>query len=148
LIINLFPCRALENVHPQGGLAVHLYEIFTDATQIVVIMWVLTPDADIKPLTHHAFRQAIASGHYPVHRKEVAMRKMLGAIIALTVVVASTAMLMASCSRAGESNAGRHPLPEESVMKLASQKTPSPGTIPPIDAAAPPTFDTATFGLG
>jgi hypothetical protein len=39
-------------------------------------------------------------------------------------------------------------LPEESVMKLASQNIPSPGTIPPIDAAAPQTFDTATFGLG
>jgi hypothetical protein len=39
-------------------------------------------------------------------------------------------------------------LPKESVMKLASQNIPSPGTIPPIDAAAPQTFDTATFGLG
>jgi len=25
---------------------------------------------------------------------------------------------------------------------------PAPGTIPPIDAVAPQTFDTATFGLG
>jgi hypothetical protein len=76
------------------------------------------------------------------------MPKMLGTIIVLTVAVASAAIVMASCSRSGESNADRHPLPEESVMKLASQKIPSPGTIPPIDAAAPQTFDTATFGLG
>ena len=76
------------------------------------------------------------------------MPKMLGAIIALTVAVTSAAIMMASCSRTGESNAGRHPLPEESVMKLASQNIPSPGTIPPIDAAAPQIFDTATFGLG
>lgn len=33
-------------------------------------------------------------------------------------------------------------------MTLESQNRPSPGTIPPIDAAAPQTFDTATFGLG
>lgn len=33
-------------------------------------------------------------------------------------------------------------------MTLESQNMPSPGTIPPIDAAAPQTFDTATFGLG
>jgi hypothetical protein len=48
LIIFLFPCHAIESVHPQDGHAVHLYEIFTDATQIMVIIWVLTPDADLK----------------------------------------------------------------------------------------------------
>ena len=76
------------------------------------------------------------------------MRKIGGAIIVLTVTVASAAIVMASCSRSGESNAGRHPLPKESVMKLTAQNMPAPGTIPPIDAAAPQTFDTATFGLG
>jgi prolipoprotein diacylglyceryltransferase len=35
-------------MHPQGGHPVHLYEIFTDATQIMVIMWVLRPEADLK----------------------------------------------------------------------------------------------------
>jgi hypothetical protein len=48
LIIILFLIRILENIRPPGGHAVHLYEIFTDATQIVVIIWVLTPDADLK----------------------------------------------------------------------------------------------------
>lgn len=33
-------------------------------------------------------------------------------------------------------------------MKLTAQNMSSPGTIPPIDAAAPQAFDTATFGLG
>jgi hypothetical protein len=33
-------------------------------------------------------------------------------------------------------------------MKPESQTMPSPGTIPPIDTAAPQVFDTATFGLG
>ena len=33
-------------------------------------------------------------------------------------------------------------------MKPEPQTMPSLGTIPPIDAAAPLTFDTATFGLG
>ncbi|MCB2167657.1 MAG: hypothetical protein KQI78_08350 [Deltaproteobacteria bacterium] len=76
------------------------------------------------------------------------MRNMLGAIIVLTVTAASAAIVMASCSRSGESNAGRHPLPKEPVMKLTAQNMPSPGTIPPIDTAAPQIFDTATFGLG
>ena len=76
------------------------------------------------------------------------MRKMLGTIIILTVAVSSAAIVMASCSRTGESNADRHPLPKEPVMKFAAQNMPSPGTIPPIDAAAPQIFDTATFGLG
>ena len=76
------------------------------------------------------------------------MRKTMNASIILTVVALSAALLMGACSRAGESSSGRHPLPEESVMTLESQNMPSPGTIPPIDAAAPQTFDTATFGLG
>ena len=76
------------------------------------------------------------------------MRNMLGAIIVLTVTVASAAIVAASCSRSGESNADRHPLPKEPAMKLTAQNMSSPGTIPPIDAAAPQTFDTATFGLG
>jgi hypothetical protein len=76
------------------------------------------------------------------------MRKIVGAIMALTIAVSSTAIVTASCSRAGEPNAGRHPLSEETLMKPESQTMPSPGMIPPIDTAAPQAFDTATFGLG
>ena len=76
------------------------------------------------------------------------MRNILGAVIALTIAVSATAMLMVSCSRTGESNAGHPPLPKEPAMKHTAQNMSSPGTIPPIDAAAASTFDTATFGLG
>lgn len=76
------------------------------------------------------------------------MQKKMDAIIVLTVVALSTVVLMGSCSRTGESRSGHKPLPEESAMTLESKNAPSQGTIPPIDAAAPPVFDTATFGLG
>ena len=111
----------------------------------MVIIWVLTPDADLKGRGMPPAKERI---RLPIHRKEIAMRHMLGAIIVLTVTAASAAIVMASCSRSGESNAGRHPLPEEPAMKHTVQNMSSPGTIPPIDAAAPSTFDTATFGLG
>ena len=64
-------------------------------------------------------------------------------IIALHLV-----LLLASCSRPGESNAHLDRGPKESAMKLESQTTSKTNAIPPIDATAPEAFQTATFGLG
>jgi hypothetical protein len=76
------------------------------------------------------------------------MQKKMNAMMAWTVLALSVAILMGSCSRSGESRSSRHPLSEETAMQRESQTISSPGTIPPIDAAAPQIFDTATFGLG
>ena len=71
------------------------------------------------------------------------------AIIWLGWVFLLGAVLIANgCSRTGEPGSQRTAAGEESTMKTETPTRLSPGEIPPIDAAAPETFETATFGLG
>jgi hypothetical protein len=63
-------------------------------------------------------------------------------------VMALGAILIIGCSRTGESEAHRPFVQEASAMKSEAHTIPSFDVIPPIDAAAPQTFETATFGLG
>lgn len=69
-------------------------------------------------------------------------------LVVWSIIVLGTLGLGGSCSRSGESRSSHPPLAEESTMKIESQQVASPGTIPPIDTAAPHVFETATFGLG
>ena len=68
---------------------------------------------------------------------------LVGEIVALVAV-----LMIAGCSRNGEPGSHRAAAEKESPMKAENQMIPSSGKIPPIDAAAPKTVDTATFGLG
>jgi hypothetical protein len=68
---------------------------------------------------------------------------LVGEIVALVVV-----LMIAGCSRSGESGSRQAAAEKESPMKAENQMAPSSGKIPLIDAAAPKTVDTATFGLG
>jgi hypothetical protein len=52
------------------------------------------------------------------------------------------------CSRTIEPESQLPAEQKETAMPPESQMRPTIATIPPIDAAAPQTFDTATFGLG
>ena len=69
-------------------------------------------------------------------------------ILAGGILLLGMALIVIGCSRTGEHEAGRSTLEEESAMKPENPTLPSPAARPAIDAAAPQTFDTATFGLG
>ena len=67
----------------------------------------------------------------------------VGCLLGLSLV-----LLLAACPRSGETgsdttrNTKEYPMPTRSHTEL------EPTAIPPIDAAAPPAVETATFGLG
>ena len=69
-------------------------------------------------------------------------------ILAGGILLLGMALIVIGCSRTGEREAGRNTLEEESAMKPENRTLSSTDVLPPIDAAAPQTFDTATFGLG
>jgi len=76
------------------------------------------------------------------------MQNRRGTLVVWSIIALGALGLGVSCSRAGESRSGLPPTAEESTMKIESQHEASPRTMPPIDTAASPVFDTATFGLG
>ena len=76
------------------------------------------------------------------------MKNRGGTLVVWSIIVLGALGLGGSCSRSGESRSSHPPLAKESAMKIESQHVASPGTLPPIDTAAPHVFDTATFGLG
>jgi len=53
-----------------------------------------------------------------------------------------------ACSPAMDSRTGHDSTAKENDMNLAYQIETEPPAIPPIDAAAPAVFETASFGLG
>lgn len=57
-------------------------------------------------------------------------------------------LLGEACTRNDRSEPGLKTDSQESAMSAEVHKVITPGKIPPIDAAAPETFETATFGLG
>ena len=63
-------------------------------------------------------------------------------------VVLCTMLWIGSCAPSEEYEAAPPSLPKEADMQDQLQTVPSPTATPPIDAAAPQAFDTATFGLG
>jgi len=68
-------------------------------------------------------------------------------LIAITLLMGMV-LVAIGCSRTGEPGTGRSTSGKETAMKPETRDQPSPAALPPIDAAAPRTFDTATFGLG
>jgi len=76
------------------------------------------------------------------------MQNRSGTLVVWSMIILGALGLGGSCSRSGESGSSHTPLAEESAMKIEPQHVASPGTMPPIDTAAPHVFDTATFGLG
>jgi hypothetical protein len=76
------------------------------------------------------------------------MKRKRAAILTGGILALGMALIVIGCSRTGEHEAGRSPIEEESAMKPENHTLPSPAAQPAIDAAAPQTFDTATFGLG
>lgn len=73
-------------------------------------------------------------------KRKIGLSKSLMSWGVLAIVTMGVLMVNISSNYAGES--------KERTMNLASQTTlVSPG-IPPIDAAAPTVFETASFGLG
>ena len=56
--------------------------------------------------------------------------------------------MLAGCSRAIEPESQPPAGQKEIVMPTESQMRQARAAVPVIDAEAPPTFDTATFGLG
>lgn len=76
------------------------------------------------------------------------MVRKCAAILVGGALLLGVVLLASSCSRTGEPGSRRNIGEEESAMKPEAQAALSPGDIPPIDAAAPENFETATFGLG
>jgi hypothetical protein len=76
------------------------------------------------------------------------MKRKRAAILTGGILALGMALIVIGCSRTGEREAGRNTIEEESAMKPENRTLPSPAARPAIDAAAPQTFDTATFGLG
>ena len=60
----------------------------------------------------------------------------------------SLLLLMGACSRAETTGNGTPLPPKEFAMASGHATTVSRTSIPPIDAVAPQTFETASFGLG
>ena len=63
-------------------------------------------------------------------------------------VMLCTMLWIGSCAPSEEYEAAPPSLPKEADMQDHSLTVPSPAAIPPIEAAAPQAFDTATFALG
>ena len=76
------------------------------------------------------------------------MERKHAAVLSGGILLLGMALVVIGCSRTGEPNAGQVTPGEESAMKPENQSMPSPAALPPIDAAAPRNFETATFGLG
>lgn len=68
-------------------------------------------------------------------------------LIIRCLYVVAMILLLCACSQKSGTEAGQGGRSKEQHMKASYQeRTPAP--IPPIDAAAPKTFETASFGLG
>ncbi len=57
-------------------------------------------------------------------------------------------LLLGACSQAMDSQASHEAKSTEAAMNLAYKTKTDALAIPPIDAAAPAVFETASFGLG
>jgi len=76
------------------------------------------------------------------------MERKRAVVLAGEILLMGLVLVVIGCSRAGERKAGQVTPGKESAMKIENQSMPSPAALPPIDAAAPRNFATATFGLG
>lgn len=76
------------------------------------------------------------------------MQRERAVILIAGTLLMGMVLVAISCSRTGESDTDRSMPGKETAMKPESGNQSSPAALPPIDAAAPRTFDTATFGLG
>jgi hypothetical protein len=76
------------------------------------------------------------------------MEKQRTTVPAVGLLLLGMVLVVIGCSRTGEPQAGQTTPGEESAMKTGNTSMPSPAALPPIDAAAPRNFETATFGLG
>ena len=76
------------------------------------------------------------------------MKRKHAALLAGRLLLLGMVLIVSGCPRTGEPETGRNTLGEESAMKPQNPTLPSTDALPAIDAAAPQTFDTATFGLG
>lgn len=74
--------------------------------------------------------------------------KMINALIVWGSVVLMAMVWTGACSPTEDYRSTHQSLPEASDMKDQLPTAMMPAAIPPIDAAAPQAFDTATFALG
>jgi hypothetical protein len=120
------------------GAPANLYAILTDAAGIVVMVFDELP---VSRLTRsHRSCQ-------PFGKDDVMPKSRITTFVG-GVSVLALALFAAGCSRSVETTTNHPADLEEIDMKSETRSTPLPGKIPPIDAAAPQTFETATFGLG
>lgn len=76
------------------------------------------------------------------------MKRRAQPLVCVGLLVLGTWLSLTACTRSQESGATTEKVPKESLMETVTPTMAQPAAVPPIDAAAPHTFETATFGLG
>ena len=71
-----------------------------------------------------------------------------GGSFVITIWLVSMLLLLGGCSEVKPTTMDRTMASKEQVMRLETDTAVWTPTIPPIDTAAPDTYETATFGLG
>jgi len=84
----------------------------------------------------------------PTSGKELAMQTERTAILIAGTLLMGMVLFTIGCSRTEEPDTNRSTPGRETAMKPENRDQSFPEALPPIDAAAPRTFETATFGLG